>query len=188
MISSVGLLIAASAMAVLWYVSCGSANASHVAVAWAALVACTAIVYALVADGDAGQRVLAAALASVWGFRLAGYLYVNRVPGKEEDGRYRSLRSKWGESANRNFFWFFQFQALGVVFFSLPFALVCLDPREASHRLPGSASRSGPSETSEPSWSTASSRGGARIQRTQGERRAAGCGVGPVTRTTSSSG
>ncbi|HEX5028311.1 MAG TPA: DUF1295 domain-containing protein, partial [Gaiellaceae bacterium] len=30
--------------------------------------------------------------------------------------------------ANRNFFWFFQFQAVFVVFFSLPFALIALDP------------------------------------------------------------
>ena len=103
-------------------------DASHVDVAWAALVACAAIVYALLADGDVAHRVLAAALASVWGFRLAGYLYVNRIRGKDEDGRYGSLRSKWGEHANRNFFWFFQFQALFVVFFSAPFALVCLDP------------------------------------------------------------
>ncbi len=47
---------------------------------------------------------------------------------KDEDGRYQALREKWGENANRNFFWFFQFQAALVVFFSLPYALVSLDP------------------------------------------------------------
>jgi steroid 5-alpha reductase family enzyme len=70
-------------------------------------------------------------LASLWGFRLAGYLYVDRIRGKDEDGRYRELRAKWGADANSRFFWFFQFQALFVVFFSLPFALVCLDPDPA---------------------------------------------------------
>ncbi len=115
-------------MAALWYVQVRIHDASHVDVAWAALIACAAIVYALLADGDAAHRALAAALASVWGFRLAGYLYVNRIRGREEDGRYRSLRGKWRESANLRFFWFFQFQAVFVVFFSLPFALVCLDP------------------------------------------------------------
>jgi steroid 5-alpha reductase family enzyme len=124
----VGLLLASSVMAVLWWVQVRSRDASHVDVAWAALIACAAIVYALLADGDVGRRVLAAALASLWGFRLAAYLYATRVRGKEEDGRYQSLREKWGARANRNFFWFFQFQAVFVVFFSLPFALIALDP------------------------------------------------------------
>ena len=124
----VGLVLASSVMAALWYVQVRIGDASHVDVAWAALVACAAILYALLADGDGGHRVLAAALASVWGFRLAGYLYLNRIRGQDEDGRYRSLRATWGENASRNFFWFFQFQALAVVFFSLPFAFICLDP------------------------------------------------------------
>jgi steroid 5-alpha reductase family enzyme len=123
-----GLLLASSVMAVLWYVQVRIEDASHVDVAWAALIACAAILYGLLADGDPAHRVLGAALASIWGFRLAGYLYVNRVRGKEEDGRYRTLRTKWGENANWNFVWFFQFQAVFVVFFSLPFALVALDP------------------------------------------------------------
>jgi steroid 5-alpha reductase family enzyme len=124
----VGLVLASSAMAVLWWVQVRIGDASHVDVAWAALIACCAIFYALIADGDPGHRVLAAALASVWGFRLAAFLYVTRVHGKAEDGRYWTLRAKWGENANRRFFWFFQFQAAFVVFFSLPFALVALDP------------------------------------------------------------
>jgi len=115
-------------MAVLWVVQVRVRDASHVDVAWAALIACAAILYALLADGDVGHRVLAAALGSIWGFRLAGYLYVNRIRGKEEDGRYRALRAKWGSSANAKFFVFFQAQALFVVFFSLPFAFIALDP------------------------------------------------------------
>ncbi len=124
----VGFVLASSVMAALWWVQVRIRDASHVDVAWAALIACCAILYALLADGDAGHRVLAAALASIWGFRLAGYLYVNRVRGREEDGRYRALRAKWGETANRSFFWFFQFQAAFVVFFSVPFAFIALDP------------------------------------------------------------
>jgi steroid 5-alpha reductase family enzyme len=124
----VGLVLASTVMGALWYLQLRIGDASHVDVAWAALIACAAIVYAVLADGDVGHRILAAVLASAWGFRLAGYLYLNRIRGKDEDGRYRSLRAKWGEQANRNFLWFFQFQALFVVFFSLPFAFVCLDP------------------------------------------------------------
>jgi steroid 5-alpha reductase family enzyme len=122
-----GLALASSVMALLWWMQVRVRDASHVDVAWAALIACSAILYALVADGDAGHRAIAAALASIWGFRLAGFLYV-RMRGKEEDGRYQALRARWGGNTNRNFFWFFQFQAIFVVFFSLPFALIALDP------------------------------------------------------------
>jgi steroid 5-alpha reductase family enzyme len=47
-----------------------SHDASHVDVAWAVLIACCAVPYALLAEGDAAHRVLAAVLASIWGFRL----------------------------------------------------------------------------------------------------------------------
>jgi steroid 5-alpha reductase family enzyme len=123
----VGLVLASTLMAVLWVVQMRIHDASHVDVAWAVLIACAAIAYALVADGSVGHRILAALLASIWGFRLGAYLLFDRVLGKEEDGRYRALRAKWGGRANRNFFWFFQFQAVFVVFFSLPFALIALD-------------------------------------------------------------
>ena len=123
----VGLVLASSVMAALWYLQVRIRDASHVDVAWAVLIACCAIAYALLADGDVGHRVLAAALASIWGFRLGGYLLFNRVLGKEEDGRYQELRRRWSPHANRNFFVFFQAQALFVVFFSLPFAFISLE-------------------------------------------------------------
>ena len=121
---AVGAILACGAMALLWLLQVRIRDASHVDVAWAVLIACAALAYALLADGDVAHRVLAAVLATVWGFRLGLYLLFNRVLGKEEDGRYQSLRAKWGERANRRFFWFFQFQAALVVFFSLPYAFV----------------------------------------------------------------
>ena len=123
-----GAVLASAAMTCLWAIQVRTRHASHVDVGWATGIAVLAVVYALLADGSAGHRVLAAALATVWGWRLGLYLLRDRVLGKEEDGRYRALRAKWGLRANRNFFLFFQFQALFVVFFSLPFLLICLDP------------------------------------------------------------
>ena len=120
----VGAILASSAMALMWVVQVRIRDASHVDVAWAVFVAGCAIFYGLLADGDPWHRVLAAALASLWGFRLGGYLLFDRVLGKEEDGRYQELRRRWTPHANRNFFWFFQFQALFVLFFSLPFAFI----------------------------------------------------------------
>ena len=123
----VGAVLASSAMALMWLLQLRIRDASHVDVAWAVLIACCAIAYALLADGDVGHRILAATLASVWGFRLGGYLLFNRVLGKEEDGRYQALRRRWAPHENRNFFVFFQAQALFVVFFSLPFAFITLE-------------------------------------------------------------
>ena len=124
---AVGAILASSAMALMWLMQVRLRDAGHVDVAWAVLIACCAIAYALLADGDVGHRILAAALASIWGFRLGGYLLFNRVVGKEEDGRYQELRRRWSPHANRNFFVFFQAQALFVVFFSLPFAFISLE-------------------------------------------------------------
>ena len=98
----VGAILASGVMSVLWCVQVRIGDASHVDVAWAVLIACAAILYALLADGDVAHRVLAAALASLWGFRLGGYLYVNRIRGRDEDGRYQELRRKWAEKANRD--------------------------------------------------------------------------------------
>ena len=51
----VGLVLASGVMAVLLYVQTRIGDASLVDVAWAALIACTAILYALLADGDTGH-------------------------------------------------------------------------------------------------------------------------------------
>ena len=120
----VGAILSSVVMAVLWVVQVRIHDASHVDVGWAVLIACTAILYALLADGDPVYRALAAVLASIWGFRLGAYLFFNRILGKDEDGRYQALRAKWGARANRSFLWFFQLQAVFVVFFSLPFAFI----------------------------------------------------------------
>ena len=127
---AIGAALASVSMALLWVLAVRIRDASHVDVAWAFLIACCALLYAALADGSGAHRVLAAALAAIWGFRLGLYLLFDRVLGKEEDGRYRALREKWGERANRRFFWFFQLQAAGVVLFSLPFALIALDGGE----------------------------------------------------------
>ncbi len=123
----VGAAVASLGMTGLWLLQVRTRDASPVDVGWAVFIACVATLYALVADGDAAHRVLAAAIASIWGWRLGLYLLFNRVLGKEEDGRYQTLRARWAPHANRNFFVFFQAQAAFVVFFSLPFAFITLD-------------------------------------------------------------
>jgi steroid 5-alpha reductase family enzyme len=118
---ALGAVLASVGMVYLWAIQVRTRDASHVGAGWATGIAVLAVVYALLADGSTGHRVLAAGLATIWGGRLGLYLLRDRVLGKEEDGRYRALRAKWGARANRNFFLFFQFQALFVVFVSVPY-------------------------------------------------------------------
>jgi steroid 5-alpha reductase family enzyme len=124
---ALGAIVASVSMSLLWALAVKIEDASHVDVAWALLVATCAALYAVLADGSGAHRALAAALGAIWGLRLGLYLLFDRVLGKEEDGRYRALRMKWGRRANRNFAWFFQLQAAFVVLFSIPFALIALD-------------------------------------------------------------
>jgi steroid 5-alpha reductase family enzyme len=124
----VGACTASLAMAALWVLAVRIGDASHVDVGWATLIAIVATLYAILADGDGAQRMLTALLASLWGWRLGLYLLFNRVLGKEEDGRYKTLRAGWGARANRNFFVFFQAQAGFVLVFSVPYLLISVNP------------------------------------------------------------
>ncbi len=108
-------------MVVLWLVQVRISDATHVDAGWAYGIGCAAVLYAVLADGGAGHRALIGALTAVWSARLGTYILVGRVlRAREEDGRYRTLRSKWGARANRRFFVFFQAQAFFVVIFSVP--------------------------------------------------------------------
>lgn len=133
MIDSYGLLIgigaaiASGMMVLLWLIQVRTRDASHVDVGWAGGLAILAVVFAVLGPGDVGHRVLVAVLGGLWGARLALYLLFNRVLGKEEDGRYKTLRAKWGAGANARFFVFFQAQAGFVIAFSIPFALIVFD-------------------------------------------------------------
>jgi steroid 5-alpha reductase family enzyme len=101
-------------------------NAGIVDVLWAAGVGASAVAYAVLGQGAMLPRVLVAVLGGLWGLRLAAFLWA-RVRGGDEDGRYRQLRIAW--SGNQwKFLALFQFQALLVVLFSLPFLAVAHNP------------------------------------------------------------
>ncbi|MBI3289165.1 MAG: DUF1295 domain-containing protein [Elusimicrobia bacterium] len=119
-----GWAVLSAFFAVLWAFQARSRDASHVDVGWALGLGFMSVLAAVSLPGDAGRRALAAAMTCLWSLRLAGHLYVDRVRGKPEDGRYAALRARWGKAANRNFFFFFQAQALLDVLLSLPFVAV----------------------------------------------------------------
>ena len=117
---------AALAMVAGWAWQRRHANAGIVDAIWAAGVGGSAVLLAALGVGDLWLRALLALLGGGWGLRLALHLW-RRVRGEDEDGRYRQLRAHW-QGDQRKFFLFFQFQALLVALFALPFAAVAANP------------------------------------------------------------
>jgi steroid 5-alpha reductase family enzyme len=88
-------------MTLLWLLSVVQRNASIVDIAWGPGFAAVAIFAAIAGDGYGGRRMLVAILASVWGLRLGGYIFL-RNRGHGEDPRYQAMRRHRGPS----FWWF----------------------------------------------------------------------------------
>ncbi len=126
------LLLGWGAMALvmlgLWVYATARKDASIVDAGWGYGIAITGVLYAILADGDPAQRALIGILAGLTGLKIGCYVLVYRVIGKEEDGRYQTLRAKWGSRANRRFFVFFQAQGLLDVVLSVPFLVAALNP------------------------------------------------------------
>lgn len=112
----------------LWAVQRRTKDASLVDVGWAAGLGAMALLCAAVLPGDPARRALVGAMGALWSARLAWHLYVDRVRGKAEDGRYAALRASWGGDAQRNFFWFFQAQGALAALLALPFAALAARP------------------------------------------------------------
>ena len=108
-------------MSVLWLIERIRKNANIVDVGWAGALGLTAAFLNVTTDSDHPRRWLVAVLAATWSLRLAGYLFVNRVVGKEEDGRYVALRKRFGARTGVFFLLFFLAQGLLVLIFAIPF-------------------------------------------------------------------
>jgi steroid 5-alpha reductase family enzyme len=119
-------VLAAVFMSLGWQWQRSRSNAGIVDVLWAGGTGASAVLFALLGSGAAWPRLIVAVLGGLWGTRLTAHLWT-RVRGEPEDGRYRNLRAHWGGSQFK-FFLFFQFQALLIVLFSLPFLAVASNP------------------------------------------------------------
>ncbi len=119
----VGLTFASFVMFVLWLMQLVTHDAGIVDVGWSGTVGLLAVFYGSTVRVDSWRALLVVAMASLWAFRLAGYLLRDRVLGKSEDGRYQKLRAGFGSWAQLFFFAFFQFQGLLAWLFSLAFWL-----------------------------------------------------------------
>jgi steroid 5-alpha reductase family enzyme len=86
---------------------------------WASGLAFLGAFYALKGDGYGPRRLLIGTMVFVWGARLAWHIFSDRLlGGKEEAPRYTAIRELF----------FFVFQALLALLFSVPFALLAIDP------------------------------------------------------------
>jgi steroid 5-alpha reductase family enzyme len=120
-------LLAAAAMLGGWRWQRRHGNAGIVDVIWTAGLGFGALLLAATGSGARAPRAALAALGGLWSARLAVHLW-RRLEREGEDGRYRHLRSLWG---NTPWHWlaFFQLQALSVPVFALPFVAVAAVPR-----------------------------------------------------------
>jgi steroid 5-alpha reductase family enzyme len=124
------LLFAVVLMTLIWRLAIRIGNAGIVDIAWSAGFTPVVILFAAAGSGALPRRALMASMVSVWSVRLGAYLYV-RVSAHHplEDRRYALLRSEWGARAKQEMFGFFQLQAALLALLSVPWLLVCLNPR-----------------------------------------------------------
>lgn len=125
----VGWIAAALLMTLLWLVQRVQRNAAIADVGWCFALGLVAIWYALMVYGDQDRRLLVAVMGGTYAFRLGLYIFLNRVLGKVEDGRYQRMRREWRDQAQVYFFSYFQLQAVAVTVFSLPFLVLMQNPR-----------------------------------------------------------
>ena len=110
-------------MVVLWLLQKRTGDAGIVDVAWGMGVGLLSLYFAWGSvEGDLTRRIIVATLALLWSLRLSGYI-LYRVLTMPEDGRYQTLKEKWGTAAQGKLFWFYQLQAVGSLLFALPMLL-----------------------------------------------------------------
>lgn len=124
-----GAVIAITLFACTWLLSLRLNNFSFVDVTWSYTMAVLAPFYAWMGNGFTQRKVIAVMMAVPWSLRLGTYLFFRiKRHHPHEDVRYEVLRQKWRENLARNFFAFFQAQAVLIVLLSVPVLLACLNP------------------------------------------------------------
>lgn len=124
----IGFAVAVLYFSATWAYSVRVKNYGYLDVAWSYGVAILAPLYAALSPGAPARKWTLVAVGVIWSLRLGTYI-LRRVARHhpKEDVRYETLRQRWPGPGM--FYLFFQFQAVLVVIFSLPFLLIC----HASH-------------------------------------------------------
>lgn len=125
-----GAVLMAVFFFVVWVISVKIKNYGLLDVAWSYGVAILAPFYAWNSPGDPNRKWLAAGVGVAWSLRLGTYILLRVLRHHpSEDQRYETLRKQW--SGPGMFLLFFEFQALLVVVFSLPFLFAAFNTASA---------------------------------------------------------
>ncbi len=135
-IAFISLLACCAIMFLVWLWAKKIKNAGVVDVFWALNFPVITIIVFFLSEGFETRKLLICGLFMLAELRLGIHLW-QRVIGhlSEEEGRYQQLRSEWGENANRNFFFFFQFQAISNVMLAIPFFIITANQTPELHWL-----------------------------------------------------
>ena len=123
-----GSATVAMLMLFLWLIHLKTGNAAIVDAGWAGGLAMIGILYAALGGGYWLRSTMIAAMAAIWGFRLACYLLMTRIIGHPEEGRYQELRRQWKTNIPFKFLLFYEFQALLCVVLAVPFLAPSRNP------------------------------------------------------------
>jgi steroid 5-alpha reductase family enzyme len=125
----IGTLVSFVLFALTWLLSLKLNNFSFVDVTWSYALAVIAPIYALLGNGFTQRKIIVVTMALLWSVRLGTYLFLRvKRHHPHEDVRYVVLREKWQDALAKNFFFFFQAQALLIVLLGVPVLLACLNP------------------------------------------------------------
>jgi steroid 5-alpha reductase family enzyme len=126
--TATGTAFVAALMLLLWLIHLRTGNAAIVDAGWAGGLAMLGILYSILGGGYWLRSGIVAAMAGIWGFRLAIFLLTTRVIGHPEEGRYQELRRQWKTNIPLKFLLFFEFQALLCVVLAVPFLAAARNP------------------------------------------------------------
>ncbi|MFD0942047.1 DUF1295 domain-containing protein [Pedobacter boryungensis] len=128
-IALLSLLACCTIMFLVWLWAKKIKNAGVVDVFWALNFPVITTITFFLAEGSESRKLLICGMFLIAELRLGIHLW-KRVIGhlNEEEGRYEQLRKEWGDKADRNFFFFFQFQAISNVILALPFFIITANP------------------------------------------------------------
>ncbi|MFC3562266.1 DUF1295 domain-containing protein [Pedobacter jamesrossensis] len=128
-ITLISLIACCIIMFLVWLWAKNIKNAGVVDVFWALNFPVITVITFFLSEGFETRKLLICAMFLIAELRLGIHLW-QRVIGHldEEEGRYQQLRKEWGDKANLNFFWFFQFQAISNVLLAIPFFIITANP------------------------------------------------------------
>lgn len=124
-IAALSLIACCTIMFLVWLWAKKIKNGGIVDVFWALNFPVITVITFLLSEGFDNRKLLICTLFVLAELRLGIHLW-QRVIGhiNEEEGRYQQLRKEWKDKADRNFFFFFQFQAISNVILAVPFFII----------------------------------------------------------------